>query len=174
MIEVDKSNFLSITGVDIDVFFQRILKGDSWGIFLKITSVLETSVKRAIGLKLGLDPNNKYLGKQEFANTLHLCFELNMITKVSFDFVFKLIEVRNKLVHTNGQLKLDVKELQGEKFYLDYKKRVSEYISIEGQDIENGENQHMNFLLTGCIGFVGEISANLFKDDWFKHLKKDN
>ncbi len=162
MLEINEQNFESISGMELILFLERVHTGDSWGRFLKIVSILETSTKRAIGIKLGLDPANKYLGKQEFMNTVHLCAELNIISNEARQFVIKLIEIRNKLVHTTGQLILDIQELQGEKFYKNYIKQTDNYVRVSNAKIDNGDSDHFIILITGCTHFINQISESLY------------
>ena len=47
MLEINEQNFESISGMELILFLERVHTGDSWGRFLKIVSILETSTKKS-------------------------------------------------------------------------------------------------------------------------------
>jgi len=61
---------------------------------------------------------------------------------------------------------LDIEELMDKKYFDEYIRRVSNYVVIQKQSVENFEH-HWLYLYTGCVGIIGELSKFLFKDDWF-------
>ena len=172
MIQINLENFKLITGIEFDHFFNHILKGDRWGNFLKVVSVLESTSKRAIALKTKIDPNSEAIGRIEFYNALQLCRELKLITEEAFAFANYLRQVRNDLVHKGFSLDLDIEKMKGTTFYKKYKDRIGQFVAIEGHDISNNDKEHFNTLIMGVCVFVSLINKELYGEDWLENAKK--
>jgi hypothetical protein len=171
MVTVHIERFKIITGVSLEHFTQNILKGDSWGIFLKIASVIESSSKRAIALKKGLDPDSPASIKVKFSVSLIKCSELSLITKEAFNFADNIRKVRNDLVHKGNLLNLNIETMNGKEFNEHYIKMVNDFVSIQGFDISKNEKQHFDTLVMALIIFTGLISKELYQDNWLQHLE---
>ena len=168
MFEISIANFKIITGTELEHFTSHVLRGDAWGSFLKLASTIEAASKRAIGIKLGIDPSLEAVARMEFYTALLLCRETELIPPSAFDFANYIRHVRNDLVHNGGMLNLDIEKLRGSAFFAKYKSRVEAFITIEGMSVVSSEQQHMNTLLVGCVGFISFLSKALFNDDWYK------
>jgi hypothetical protein len=167
-IQISLGSFEKLTGATFDHFAAHVLRGDAWGSFLKMASLIEASSKRAIGLKLGLDPSSDGVGRIEFYSALVLCKETGLITREAYEFANYLRHVRNDLVHKGGILHLDIEQLRGITFFKKYRERVEAFASIQGVSLADGEQQHLNTLLVGCVAYLGLLSKVLFDEDWFQ------
>lgn len=172
MITINKERFKSITGMDLIHFMDHILKGDSWGNFLKIASVLEVSSKRAVALKMNVDPKAEVISKIDFNTALLLCKEMKIITSEAFNFANHVRQVRNDLVHNGFTLNFDIEARKGTKYFKKYKSNITGFISIEGHDITTSEKEHFNTLVMGTCIFIGLISKSIYQDNWLEHLEK--
>lgn len=153
MFTIKESTFTTITGLDMRHFAAHVGQGDAWGSFLKITAILEGSSKRAIGIKLGLDPNSEPVGHLEFFTALRLCREAKLISNEAFDFANYMRQVRNDLVHKSGQLNLDIETLRGKGFFQKYVARVESFVVIEDIRLTDGDKAHFTSLVAACISF---------------------
>ncbi len=101
-LEISIVGFEKLTGSDFTYFVTHILSGDAWGSFLKMASLLEASSKRAVGMRLGLDPSSESVGRIEFSSALLLCKETGLTSAEAFEFANYIRQVRNDLVHKAG------------------------------------------------------------------------
>lgn len=172
MVSVHLERFKTITGISFDHFAHNILKGDSWGTFLKIASVLESSSKRAVALKTGKNPDSQTSLSIKSSLALKKCFESSLITQEAFNFADNIRKVRNDLVHKGNILNLNIEKMNGTEFYNYYIKMVSDFVVIESFDIAKSEKQHFDTLIMAVAVYVGLISKEIYKDDWLANLKK--
>ena len=173
-LEISIVGFEKLTGSDFTYFVTHILSGDAWGSFLKMASLLEASSKRAVGMRLGLDPSSESVGRIEFSSALLLCKETGLISAEAFEFANYIRQVRNDLVHKGGILHLDIERFRGAAFFKKYRARVEAFVSIQGKTVDGGEREHLETLLLGCIAFVGLLSKELLDEDWIRPRTKDS
>lgn len=171
MLLIKIKTFELITGIDLTHFTNYILKGDNWGSFLKIAIIIEASSKRAICFKNNIPLDSKASRKMEFCSSLVKCKKMKLITDEAFFFADYIRNVRNDLVHKGGALNLDIEKMRGNCFYNKYKENVDNFIKVEGQDIRDGQKEHFNILIFGCLAFVGIIAKELYNEDWFTVAK---
>jgi len=165
-ISIHLDTFKTITGIDFDYFAKHALKGDDWGSFLKLVSVIESCAKRAIGIKVGVDPELESVGRIEFATALLICRDASLISGEAFNFANELRQVRNGLAHKGGVLHLDVSAVLGTKHARRYPARVHGFIMLEGSSVTAGTKEHLNILFAGCVGFVAQLASGLFGENW--------
>lgn len=160
---VHLESFEKVSGIRFEILIKRFDIKDEWATFLKIAAVLESSTKRAVGIKLGIDPNLESVRKQEFFNSLLICRDTKIIQQDAFDFVNRIRIIRNDLVHNIGELDLNIGKLQRDtKDFGTYKKVIESFIKIGEASITDSKRQHFDFLIGGCIGYVVTLSDNLF------------
>jgi hypothetical protein len=165
-IQIKIDSFKKLTGCDLDHFTAHVTRGDAWGTFMKLATVIEATAKRAIAMKLGADPNSEGVMRIEFYNALLLCNEAKLISNEAFAYANYIRHVRNDLVHSGGALDLNVEQLRGSAFFKKYQDKIEAFVSIQNTMITDGIQQHINTLLLGCVGFVSEIAKNLLGEEW--------
>ena len=166
MFTISKESFARITGTELDHFLKHILVGDSWGVFLKITTVIESSSKRAIGLKLAIDPDLPSVANLELLTALRLCRDIGLVTDEAFNFANRLRSMRNELVHSGKVLNLSLDEIFKNADGPKYMKSLDEFVRIEGQSALDGAQQHQNALLFACVAYAALLAKALLQDDW--------
>jgi hypothetical protein len=142
------------------------MRGDAWGTFMKFVALIEASAKRAVALKLGVDPSSEGAMRMEFYNALILCKDAKLISDEAFAFANYMRHVRNDLAHNGGALDLDVERLRGASFFKKYEERIGAFVSLQGTKITDGVQAHLNVLLMGCVAFVSQLAKALLSEEW--------
>lgn len=166
MIEIPKNSFQRISGIELDYFFKHVMNGDDWAIFLKLVTMLEAASKRAIGIKLGIDPDLEAVGKLEFFAALRLCREANLIPEDAFNFANRARLLRNDLVHSGAVLELTVETVVARTDGSKYLKGLDQFVRIEQESATDSSKSHRHALLFACVVFVGHLAHALFDERW--------
>ena len=165
-IHISLSNFSKLTGCEFEHFSNHIMKGDAWATFMKIAAVVEATSKRAIAIRIGIDPSSEGAMRLEFHNAIVLCTEAGLISKEAFEFANYIRHVRNDLAHNGSSLDLDIEKLRGSQFFKKYQGKLESFAVIDGQRISDGPQQHINTLFLGCVVFINELAKSLLNEDW--------
>lgn len=166
MINIPKDSFLRITGIELDYFLKHVMAGDDWAVFLKLITTLEASCKRAIGLKLGIDPDLESVAEIEFFSALRLCRDASLIPEEAFGFANKARRLRNDLAHSGAVLELSIDTVRARKVGPNYLKGLDAFIRIEDHGAADNAQTHRNALMFACLTFVGYLASSLFGDSW--------
>ena len=166
MFEISLTGFKVLTGLDLDHFTSQIMRGDEWGTFLKLATIIETSAKRALGLKLGVEPSAEAVLRIEFQTALALCKDARLTSQEAFEFANYVRRIRNHLAHNGDRLDLDIEKLRGSTFFNKYKGKIEAFVSIEGTKITDGHQQHLNALMVGCIAFISLLAKSSLNEEW--------
>ena len=85
-------------------YFSRILSEDDWSFIIKLSALFEAVTTEALSVKFGCSEINESISYLEYANQksgkIVFLEKLNVINKEQFNFLKKLAELRNKLVHS--------------------------------------------------------------------------
>jgi len=165
-IEIKIESFARLTGCDLNHFTDHVMRGDSWGTFMKLATLIEASAKRAVALKLGVDPASEGAMRIEFYCALLLCKEAKLISEEAFAYANYIRHVRNDMVHSGTTLDLDVGRLRGSDFFKKYQAKIEEFVSIQDAKIMDGLQQHLNTLFLGCVAFVSQLAKALLGEEW--------
>jgi len=85
-------------------YYSKLLSEDDWSFIIKLSALFEAVATEALSIKLGDTRATETLSYLEYANLksgkIVFLEKLEVITKEQFNFLKKLAELRNKLVHT--------------------------------------------------------------------------
>lgn len=171
MISIKNTTFRKITGIEFVYFVGNAMKGDGWGVFLKLVTMLEASCKRAIGLKIGIDPDLESVGRVEFYAALRLCRDASLIPEEAFAFVNKARMLRNDLAHSGAVLELSIDTIMARVDGPKYLKGLDSFLQIEGCKAADDGTSHSNALLASCVAFVGYLAFSLFGESWLQQTE---
>ena len=123
-------------------YYSKLLSEDDWSFIIKLSALLEAVATEALSIKFGDSRATESLSYLEYANPksgkIVFLEKLEVITKEQFNFLKKLAELRNKLVHTISSTNF---------CFNDY---------IEGLD----KNQKKNFVETFAHGIKEKLKIN--------------
>ena len=85
-------------------YYSKLLSEDDWSFIIKLSALFEAVATEALSIKLRDTRATETLSYLEYANPksgkIVFLEKLGVITKEQFNFLKKLAELRNKLVHT--------------------------------------------------------------------------
>lgn len=85
-------------------YYSKLLSEDDWSFIIKLSALFEAVATEALSIKLEVTKATETLSYLEYANPksgkIVFLEKLEVITKEQFNFLKKLAELRNKLVHT--------------------------------------------------------------------------
>lgn len=125
-------------------YYSKLLAEDDWSFIIKISALFEAVATEALSVKFGNRKINETVSYLEYANQksgkIVFLEKLNVITKEQFNFLKKLAELRNKLVHTISSTNFcfnkyitDMNKDQKNSFTKIYGHGINDKIEIKGK-----------------------------------------
>ncbi|MGN0922514.1 MAG: hypothetical protein ACI4NJ_12400 [Cellvibrio sp.] len=111
-INIEMENNIKLLEESIDLptgYCSRLLSEDDWSFIIKLSALFEAVATEALSAKFGSQNITEPVSYLEYANAksgkIVFLEKLGVINKDQFNFLKKLAELRNKLVHTISSTK---------------------------------------------------------------------
>jgi len=128
-------------------YYSKILSEDDWSFIIKLSALFEAVATEALSIKFGDSRIAESVSYLEYANQksgkIAFLEKLTVINKEQFNFLKKLAELRNKLVHTISSTKFSFNDYingftesnQKDSFVKIFGHGIKEEFNIEGKSL---------------------------------------